>query len=139
MKKLLSFAAVIALTTAMLPVFGEQTIHSGLGTVQGLDRARGQATLQHEPVGSLNWPAMTMDFQVKDGRFFDRLQPGKRVAFEFVADGPRYVITSVIPFVDQSSAATPPSEQARHQGMEMMMGPGAMQTMMDNCMAMMKH
>jgi hypothetical protein len=50
------------------------------------------------------------------------------------------VVTSVIPLADQSSAATQPSEQARHQGMGMMMmGSGAMHGMMDNCMAMMKH
>lgn len=137
MKKLLSFAAAIALTTAMSLVLGEQTTHSGVGIVQSTDRTKGEVTLKHEPISSLNWPAMTMAFQVREGPLFDRLQPGKRVAFEFAADGNRYVVTSVIPIAERSTA-TQPSEHAHHQGMEMMMGAGAMQAMMDNCMAIMK-
>lgn len=138
MKKLFSFAAVVALAAAMLPVFGEQTTHTGLGMVQSLDRAKGEITVKHDPIDSLNWPAMTMMFQVKDERLFDRLQTGKRMAFEFIASDSRYVVTSAIPLADQASAAAPLSEQAHHRGMGMMMGSGAMQTMMDNCMAMMK-
>jgi Cu/Ag efflux protein CusF len=139
MKKLLSIAAAITFAANMLPAFGEQTTHTGLGMVQSLDRAKGEITVKHDPISSLNWPAMTMAFQVKEDRLFDRLQTGKRVAFEFVASDNRYVVTSVIPLADQSSTTAPVSEQAHHRGMGMMMGSGAMQTMMDNCMAMMKH
>jgi Cu/Ag efflux protein CusF len=136
MKRFLEVVMAIVLTAAMSLVFGEQTTHSGVGTVQSMDRTKGEVTLKHGPISDLNWPAMTMTFQVKDSRLFDRLQPGKQVAFEFVADGTHYVVTSVIPLAKQS-AATPPSEYAHHQGMEMM-GPGAMQGMMDGCVAMMK-
>lgn len=137
MKKLLGFVMAVALTAVVSLVFGDQTTHSGIGTVQSTDRTKGEITLKHEPISDLNWPAMTMTFHVKDSRIFDRLQPGKRVAFEFVADGNRYVVTSVIPIAERSTA-TQPSEHAHHQGMEMMMGAGAMQAMMDNCMVMMK-
>jgi len=126
MKKFLSLAAAIVLTAAMSPVFGGQTTHSGTGTVQGVDRTKGEVTLAHEPISSLGWPAMTMIFQVKESWLFDRLQSGKRVAFEFATVGNRNVVTSVIPLAERSTAMQP-SEHAHHQGMEMMMGSGAMQ------------
>ena len=138
MKNLLSIAAVIVFTAATTTVFGEQKSHSGLGTVQNFDRARNEVSLKHDPIGSLNWPAMTMVFQVKDDGLFDRLRTGTRLAFEFTAEGTRYVVTSVIPLADESSASATPSNQPPHSAMGMMMGSGAMQRMMDNCMAMMK-
>jgi Cu/Ag efflux protein CusF len=128
---------VIALAAAT-SVSGQEQTHAGLGTVQTLDRARSEVSLNHDPISSLGWPSMTMVFQVKEDRLFDRLQAGKRVAFEFTGDGRKYTVTSVIPLADERSSSTPPSGQARHSGMGMMMGSDAMQKMMDDCMAMMK-
>jgi Cu(I)/Ag(I) efflux system protein CusF len=51
-------------------------------------------TIAHGPVQSLNWPAMTMNFLVKDKALLDRLSSGKKVDFEFVQQGRDYVITS---------------------------------------------
>ena len=69
--------------------------HQATGVVKSVDRAKGAAMLAHDPVKSLNWPAMTMGFQVKEKALFDKLQPGKSIAFEFVQEGKNYVITSV--------------------------------------------
>ena len=136
MTKILSFAAGVVLATTVSLSYGDQATHPGMGTVQAVDRTKGEVILMHEPIGSLNWPAMTMNFQVKESRLFDRLQSGRRVAFEFVAEGNRYVVTSVIPFAEVS-AASQPSQAANHQEMGMM-GSSAMQAMMKNCMTMMQ-
>lgn len=51
-------------------------------------------TISHGPVQSLKWPAMTMNFIVKDEALLDRLHAGKKIDFEFVQQGRDYVITS---------------------------------------------
>lgn len=81
----------------------------GLGQTPGGQRLRGQgarrrqprrthpagsgvATVAHEPIKTMNWPAMTMGFNFKDKVLLD---DGKEVEFEFVQDDKDYVITSV--------------------------------------------
>jgi len=63
--------------------------------VKKVDPKAGTVTLAHDPVKSLNWSAMTMGFTVKDKALLDKLQPGKKVEFEFVQQGKDYVITTV--------------------------------------------
>lgn len=89
------------------PAFGDNTAHSGVGTVRSLDRTKSGVTLTHGQIRDHNMAGMTMDFKVRDKRLFDRLQPGKQVAFEFVAERTRDVITSVTPLADQGATATP--------------------------------
>jgi len=72
-----------------------QTVHMAKGKVTKVDAAAGVVTLAHEPVKSLNWPAMSMGFQVKDKMLMDQLSVGKVVDFEFVKVKKVYVITSV--------------------------------------------
>lgn len=71
------------------------TVHNAVGVVKNVDPAKSTVTLAHEPVKSLNWPAMTMGFTVKDKAMFDKLQAEKKVEFEFVQQGKDYVITAV--------------------------------------------
>jgi Cu(I)/Ag(I) efflux system protein CusF len=68
--------------------------HQGTGTVTKLDPASSKVTIAHGPVQTLNWPAMTMTFTVKDKALLDKLSSGKKVEFGFVQQGPDYVITS---------------------------------------------
>lgn len=63
--------------------------------VKGIDSPTGKVMLAHEAVKSLNWPAMTMGFKVKDKTLFDKLAIGKQVDVEFRKDGMDYVIVSV--------------------------------------------
>jgi Cu(I)/Ag(I) efflux system protein CusF len=67
--------------------------HKATGVVKSVDRARGSVMLAHDPVASLKWPAMTMPFLVQDKPLLDKLQPGKKVEFEFTQQGKDYVIT----------------------------------------------
>ena len=68
--------------------------HQATGIVKSVDRFKNTVMLAHDPVKSLNWPAMTMSFTVKDKALLDKLEPGKKVEFEFVQQGKNYVITS---------------------------------------------
>lgn len=74
---------------------GARVTHKGLGVVKKIDTAAGRVTLAHEPVKSLDWPAMTMTFAVRDQMLLGKLAVGSKVEFEFVQDGKGYVVTGV--------------------------------------------
>ena len=69
--------------------------HKGIGVVRDVNTADGVITLAHEPIKSLNWPAMTMGFKVKNKTMLDKVKPGDKVQFTLVQTGKDYVITSV--------------------------------------------
>ena len=69
--------------------------HKAAGTVKEVDPAKGTVKLAHGPVASMNWPAMTMGFIVKDKKLFDKLAVDKKVEIEFVQQGADYVVTAV--------------------------------------------
>lgn len=69
--------------------------HKAIGVVQKVDRESGMVTLAHGAVKSLNWPAMTMGFSVKQKSLFDKLTVGRKVSVEFVQQGNQYVVTAV--------------------------------------------
>jgi len=71
------------------------TVSEGVGIVDSVDQAKGMVTLSHEPIASLNWPAMTMDFAVEDKALFNKLIAGKKVKFQFSKQHARYVVTGV--------------------------------------------
>ena len=69
--------------------------HKGVGVVKSVDGKKGAATIAHQPVQTLNWPAMTMTFVVKDKKVLEKIAPQKKLEFDFVQQGSEYVITSV--------------------------------------------
>jgi Cu(I)/Ag(I) efflux system periplasmic protein CusF len=90
------FATAQSAGTSDKPAAGsEATIHKTTALVKSVDAANGKVKLAHEPVKSLNWPAMTMNFAVKDPALFDKLVPGKKVEIEFVQQGSTSVISAV--------------------------------------------
>ena len=74
---------------------GAQAAHNATGVVKKVNSKAGTVTLAHDPVKSLNWPAMTMGFQVKNKMLLDKLAVDKKVEVEFMQQGKDYVITSV--------------------------------------------
>ena len=68
--------------------------HQASGTVTKVDQAASKVTISHGPVQSLKWPAMTMNFVVKDKALLGKLSSGKTIEFEFVQQGRDYVIVS---------------------------------------------
>lgn len=88
-----------------------------LGEVQNVDRSGSAVTVAHEPVAALNWPAMTMQFMVGDVALFDRLQPGGRIAFEFVGENGGYRIVNAIPLAQAGAPAAGGGHSGMHGGM----------------------
>jgi Cu(I)/Ag(I) efflux system protein CusF len=69
--------------------------HKGTGKVTKVDPTANSVTIAHEPVGTMNWPAMTMTFKVKDKALLEKVKQGQKVDFEFVQQGKDYVVTAV--------------------------------------------
>ena len=72
---------------------GEGQQHAATGTVTAIED--GKITLAHGPVPSLDWPAMTMPFQVQTPSLMNDVQVGDEVRFSFARQGTAYVITQV--------------------------------------------
>jgi len=69
--------------------------HKGTGKVTKVDPAKNSVSIAHEPVGTMNWSAMTMTFKAKDKALLEKIKPGDKVDFEFVQQGKDYVVTAV--------------------------------------------
>ena len=70
--------------------------HQAEGTIDSIDLKDGTLSLNHGPVASLKWPAMTMEFKVANASLLKDLKPGAKVAVEFIERQPgEWVITSV--------------------------------------------
>ena len=63
--------------------------------VRKVDKASGKLTLKHAEIKSLDMPAMTMVFGVKDKAMLDKLQPGDKVRFKAVNDGGKFTVTQI--------------------------------------------
>lgn len=59
-----------------------QASHQGTGKVVSIDRAKSRIKLAHEPIRSLGWSAMLMDFSVVKTSMLDGLKEGDLVRFE---------------------------------------------------------
>ena len=77
------------------PTAGAQIAHQAMGTVKAVNAKAGVVTLAHGPVNTLNWPAMTMGFKLKDRMLLDKFEVGRKVEVELVQEGKDYAITSV--------------------------------------------
>ena len=78
------------------PVAGTPAAHKATGVVKKVDAAKSTVTLAHDPVKSLNWPAMTMDFRVRDTASLATLKPGQKIEFELVEEKKgSYVISRI--------------------------------------------
>ena len=70
--------------------------HKAEGSVDSIDLQAGTLSLNHGPVASLKWPAMTMEFKAANPALLGGLKPGQAVSFEFVERQPgEYVVTSI--------------------------------------------
>ncbi|MCW5593772.1 MAG: copper-binding protein, partial [Burkholderiales bacterium] len=88
--------------------------HRATGTIDAFGPNE-TVTVTHEPVASLKWPAMTMDFAFANASLAGSVKQGARVEFEFVERRPgEYVITSVKPATGSPKAAPAPAEAHKH-------------------------
>ena len=107
-----------AVTPAAPTVGATPVTHRGSGTVEAVDPTQGSVTLAHGPIASLKWPAMSMDFKVKDAALLRTLKPGQRIDFEIVADVPgEYLIVRAQASSSPSKPAIAPKPAAdAHKG-----------------------
>ncbi|MDT3706187.1 MAG: efflux RND transporter periplasmic adaptor subunit [Thiobacillus sp.] len=88
--------------------------HQAEGTVDGVDAGAGTVSINHGPVKTLQWPAMTMEFKLANAALLKGLKPGAAVAFEFVERQPgEWVITGIKPLAGPS-APVPVNPHAGH-------------------------
>ena len=70
-------------------------VHKAKGWVRKVDFVMDELTIVHEPVESLSWPVMKMEFKVKDRKMLDQVRPSLKVEFSFIEAGKDYVITQI--------------------------------------------
>lgn len=70
----------------------------GMGKVKNIMAGHGMLTLEHEPIESLGWPAMTMDFTTVEGVDLSNIKADQSVHFELKKQGNGdYKITVIKP------------------------------------------
>jgi Cu(I)/Ag(I) efflux system periplasmic protein CusF len=65
------------------------------GEVRKLDRERGNITLKHGDIKSLDMPAMTMVFKAKDKAMLDALKLGDKVRFKAINEDSKFMVTEI--------------------------------------------
>ena len=72
-------------------------VHTAKGVVKAVDSATGKVNIAHEPIDSLGWPAMRMNFKAQDPASLEGIEPGQTVQFELRKSGNEYLITRISP------------------------------------------
>ncbi len=72
------------------------TTASATGRVKSIDLASGKMVIDHGPVDSLKWPAMTMGFKATPEQLAS-VQAGQQVEFEFESQGMDATIARISP------------------------------------------
>ncbi len=87
-------AALGGMQDAPKPSVANSVSHQAVGTLDAIDAKAGTVTVTHEPVASLKWPAMTMEFVPANPSLVTNVKPGTAIGFEFVERKPgEWVIT----------------------------------------------
>lgn len=99
----LLLAVMVSLPLAAQPMPGmeaqkktEQASHQGTGKVVSVDRAKLRIKLAHEPIKSLGWSAMSMDFNVTRASLLDGLKEGDAVQFELGKTKPEELVWVIV-------------------------------------------
>ena len=106
--KRFAYAVSIALLSSLTPLTANavscngdspSTAANGMvdGEVRKIDKRAGKITLRHSEIKSLNMPAMTMAFTVKDKATLDQVKMGDKVKFEAIRVGEKLVVTEIQP------------------------------------------
>lgn len=72
-------------------------MHKGHGIANKINARSGKVNISHEPIESMNWPKMTMDFSVQNKAELDGIKPGMAVDFELTQKGTGYMISNIKP------------------------------------------
>lgn len=79
-------------------VVAVEQVYQSKGIVNTVDMKAGKLNLNMDAVPSLNWPPMTMDFNVSANKILEKIKPGQKVEFDFIEKSKsQYVITKITP------------------------------------------
>lgn len=110
MKKQIGIIALLLVSLASLPLAAQpmantaaqketvQTRHQATGRMVSIDHAKSRIKLAHDPIKSLGWSRMLMDFNVAHASLLDGLKPGDAVRFELGQTKPDdlvWIITAI--------------------------------------------
>jgi Cu(I)/Ag(I) efflux system periplasmic protein CusF len=84
-------AAPATATTAPAPMVKDMAE----AEVRKVDKDAKKVTLKHGPIKNLDMPSMTMVFQVRDEKLFDKLAAGEKIKFTAEQLQGAYVVTGV--------------------------------------------
>lgn len=67
------------------------------GEVKKVDKDAGKVTIKHGPLTTLDMPAMTMVFRVKEPAMLDQVKAGDAIRFKVEKIGGNYTVTELQP------------------------------------------
>jgi Cu/Ag efflux protein CusF len=109
-KTMLSAAALVLSTIAAPVIFSAEDGHDDHqgamdhgpahklhGVVNSVNAEAGRVNITHDPVESLKWPKMKMNFKAHDAALLKDLKAGMTVDFEITKMGNEYHVTKITP------------------------------------------
>jgi Cu(I)/Ag(I) efflux system membrane fusion protein len=96
------------------PATGTQ-LHKAQGTVEAIDAGEGSVEINHGPIASLQWPAMTMEFKVRDKAMLAGVKKGQAVEIDIAqrAAG-EFVIERIAPATAKPAPKAVPAHDKGH-------------------------
>ena len=67
----------------------------GIGVIKAIDTKKGTLTIQHGPIPTVSWPAMTMTFKAKPPALLTGLKVGQTVGFDTTVRGMSADVTAI--------------------------------------------
>jgi Cu(I)/Ag(I) efflux system periplasmic protein CusF len=87
---------LLAATLASVHVLAQTTAELSDGEIRKVDKDASKITIQHGVIKSLDMPAMTMVFTVKNAALLEQLKPGDKVKFNVAREEGKLVLTEAI-------------------------------------------
>jgi Cu(I)/Ag(I) efflux system membrane fusion protein len=85
----------------------KEVTHDATGRLDDVDTKTGMLLITHEPITSLKWPRMTMEFVAANDAVAKSAKPGTAIRFEFVERKPgEWVVTKIEPRGAPASGAS---------------------------------
>ena len=95
MNRFLATAATVLVVAASQAAMAASPMTDG--EVTKIDKPAAKLTLKHAEIKSLDMPAMTMAYRVKDPAMLDKLQVGDKVRFSVERIDSQYTIVAIEP------------------------------------------
>lgn len=91
-------------------------VHAADGVLDEIDAKSGALMITHEPVATLKWPKMTMEFVPANSAIVGGTKPGSPIRFEFVERKPgEWVVTKLEAKAAVPKPVTPPAPAGVHK------------------------